>query len=243
LPSVTLAKKKQALPEISHDSAAKEAIFAALSAFNADDDERDDTYDTADIGGAVDIATPEKEPTSIVAPLSATPDAILYALWTKSTPAERAVLFARDSATRRGHQRMDLKKKTGYSDEAIEGWAVMLERDPAGRILKELERKYGEGRGGSLNKGELERTKYQRNESEEGGGEESGIFESGSGRGRGGFRGNRGRAGGSGDATREMLSSPKERARKEKNKAKVANHHRKEGHARKMARGFSGAPA
>ncbi|KAH7344420.1 hypothetical protein B0J17DRAFT_635370 [Rhizoctonia solani] len=39
-------------------------------------------------------------------------------------------VFGRDSETRRSKARADLKVKTGMSDEQIEGWKVMLERDP-----------------------------------------------------------------------------------------------------------------
>ncbi|GAA5877076.1 hypothetical protein JCM3774_002835 [Rhodotorula dairenensis] len=39
-------------------------------------------------------------------------------------------VFARDGATRRGRARKDLKERTGLGDEQIEGWKVMLERDP-----------------------------------------------------------------------------------------------------------------
>ncbi|GAA6027161.1 hypothetical protein JCM8097_002443 [Rhodosporidiobolus ruineniae] len=39
-------------------------------------------------------------------------------------------LFGRDSATRRGKARKELREKTGLGDEQIEGWRSMLERDP-----------------------------------------------------------------------------------------------------------------
>jgi activating signal cointegrator complex subunit 2 len=36
----------------------KAAILSALAAFGSDDDERDDTYDVADVGGTPDSAAP-----------------------------------------------------------------------------------------------------------------------------------------------------------------------------------------
>ena len=38
-------------------------------------------------------------------------------------------LFDRDGQTRRSKARADLKNRTGWSDEQIEGWRIMLERD------------------------------------------------------------------------------------------------------------------
>ncbi|KAF7794788.1 hypothetical protein EIP86_005930 [Pleurotus ostreatoroseus] len=38
-------------------------------------------------------------------------------------------LFARDAQTRRSKARADLKAQTGWSDEQIEGWRIMLERN------------------------------------------------------------------------------------------------------------------
>lgn len=38
-------------------------------------------------------------------------------------------LFDRDGQTRRSKARADLKAQTGYTDEQIEGWKIMLERD------------------------------------------------------------------------------------------------------------------
>ncbi|KAJ7576937.1 hypothetical protein C8J56DRAFT_971987 [Mycena floridula] len=39
-------------------------------------------------------------------------------------------LFDRDANTRRSKQRADLKEQTKWSDEQIEGWKIMLERNP-----------------------------------------------------------------------------------------------------------------
>ena len=257
--SFYIGKKEKSVPEITRDSGAKQAILAALAAFDADDDERDDTYDVADIGGAVDTTRTELEqtlsgtlPSTVATKDQPDPEAILYMIWTTSTPEERSVLFARDSATRRGHQRADLKRKTGYSDERIEGWAIMLERDTSRQRLRELERKYGEGsrEGGIvLNRGELARTRYRQTGHEEDGDDRGGASHStnewGEGRGRGGFRSDRGGGrgrGGRGSSGGNTGDTAKDRARKEHKKSSMANHHRKDGHARKMARGMGDAP-
>lgn len=42
---------------------------------------------------------------------------------------ENVKLFDRDSATRGSKARKDLKEKTGWEDEQIEGWRIMLDRD------------------------------------------------------------------------------------------------------------------
>ncbi|KIK61583.1 hypothetical protein GYMLUDRAFT_566560 [Collybiopsis luxurians FD-317 M1] len=44
-------------------------------------------------------------------------------------------LFDRDSTTRKSKARADLKAKTGWGDEQIEGWRIMLERDVSPRPL------------------------------------------------------------------------------------------------------------
>ncbi|KAK7049812.1 hypothetical protein VNI00_005242 [Paramarasmius palmivorus] len=51
-----------------------------------------------------------------------------------------AALFNRDAVTRRSKTREELKSKTGWSDEQIEGWKIMLERDP--KKKERLIRKY-----------------------------------------------------------------------------------------------------
>ncbi|RPB21421.1 hypothetical protein L211DRAFT_433037 [Terfezia boudieri ATCC MYA-4762] len=157
LRSLHIGKRDSPTEVAGPDSATKAAIWAALAAFDGDDDERDDTYDVADVGGAVDTTNTEPDPAAPLQPPPPTtfaasaqqdipnPEKILYTLWTTSNPSERAVYFARDSATRRSTARGDLKRKTGWSDEAIEGWGVMLERDVAGRRMRELERRFGEG--------------------------------------------------------------------------------------------------
>ncbi|KAH7923091.1 hypothetical protein BV22DRAFT_1093520, partial [Leucogyrophana mollusca] len=142
-------------------------------------------------------------------------------------------LFDRDAQTRRSKARADLKTRTGWSDEQIEGWRIMLERNPKkDRILQKHEfagNKAGEvpvaGPSGStapIRGGERGRGRGGRGRGGRGGG----------GSGRGGGR--PGESGGSGDA------STRERAWKDKNKASRANHNRKRGHDKKMAKAGGG---
>ncbi|ODN88488.1 hypothetical protein L198_06760 [Cryptococcus wingfieldii CBS 7118] len=49
-------------------------------------------------------------------------------------------LFDRDGATRRSDQRNKLKERTGWDDGQIEGWKVMLERDPNKDTILEAHR-------------------------------------------------------------------------------------------------------
>ncbi|KAJ7037885.1 hypothetical protein C8F04DRAFT_1090551 [Mycena alexandri] len=138
-------------------------------------------------------------------------------------------LFDRDAQTRRGKARADLKAQTGWDDEQLEGWRIMLERDPKkDKILQKHEfagnqnQIMPEAQGGSSSRGDSHR----------GGGRGRGGRGSGRGNGRG--RGGGGGAGGD-DAT------ARERAWKDKSKASRANHNRKRGHDKKMAR--AGGPS
>ncbi|KAI0659726.1 hypothetical protein C8Q70DRAFT_1053569 [Cubamyces menziesii] len=146
-------------------------------------------------------------------------------------------LFDRDGQTRRSKARADLKAQTGMTDEQIEGWRIMLERDP--KKKEKMLAKYeftgnkplpppseagpsgSRGGGGGGQRGR-------------GGGRGRG------GRGRGGGRGGGG-GGGGGGADGGEGGSARDRAWKDKNKASRANHNRKRGHDKKMAR--AGGPS
>jgi len=206
----------------------KAAILSALAAFDSDYDERDDTYDVEDVGGTVDSATPGNNPEEANADIRNEDEALFRAF--KMTTS----LFDRDAATRRGKPRIALREKTGMTDEAIEGWALMLSRDP--RKMRRLEAKFSTFAGRQQ---ELAPTSWRASPAESAA-EDSDIDAAG--RGRGGFRGRgpprgRGRgkgnvAGPSGDKDTEVA-----RQRKESNKGSRANHNRRDQRARKMARG------
>ncbi|KAL4991004.1 hypothetical protein BDW68DRAFT_193643 [Aspergillus falconensis] len=236
------------LADRSNHAANKAAIISALATFDSDDDERDDTYDVADVGGTID-ATDDGNAEGHKASSTDELDLTLLRAY-KSTPS----LFGRDSATRRSQPRDALKRESGLTDEAIEGWAVMLKRDP--RRLAMLEGKlalsaagtFTRGVGGGLSQPEIPSTSYRRpkgdTDSESGTeGEASASHRHGRdgsararGRGRGGPRG-RGRDGGvGGGGPSRDRNSTVSRQKKEENKASRSNHNRRQQRAKKVAR-------
>ncbi|KAF8825887.1 hypothetical protein HHX47_DHR6000575 [Lentinula edodes] len=140
---------------------------------------------------------------------------------------ENAKLFDRDSATRGSKARKDLKEKTGWDDEQIEGWRIMLDRDPRKkeRILKKHEWS------GNKPLSPIEQPEASSSGDGRGRGGGRGRGDNPLARGRGRGRGGRGRGGGGTD-------NAYERAWKEKNK----NRARKSGHDKKMARSGGGPP-
>lgn len=209
------------------DAPGKAAILSALAAFDSDDDERDDTYDVEDVGGTVDSAAPGGQSSEDIKKEEQEAHVHEEALYRayKMMPE----LFDRDTATRRSQPRTSLKQETGMTDEAIEGWALMLSRDP--RRLRRLEARYDTFAG---NQSQLASTSWQAG---------SGTEDSDSG--RGGYRGRgRGRGRGAGGRGRGNVAGPTgdkdtEAARRHKdaNKSSRANHNRRDQRARKMARG------
>ncbi|KAJ7167340.1 hypothetical protein C8R43DRAFT_171813 [Mycena crocata] len=133
-------------------------------------------------------------------------------------------LFDRDAQTKRGKPRTDLKAQTGWSDEQLEGWRIMLERNPnKDKILAKHEFSGNQNAiivdapGGSSSR--------------------AGPQRGGRGRaGRGGRGNGRGRGGGGGDD-----ATARERAWKDKSKASRGNNNRKRGHDKKLAR--AGGPS
>lgn len=209
----------------------KAAILSALAAFDSDDDERDDTYDAEDVGGTVDNTFADEE-------VDLQSDKIEETLFHAYHMSPE--LFKRDSETRRGQPRQTLKRETGMTDEAIEGWAIMLARDP--KRLMRLKRVLEMGSGSQQTVHES--TTWRANsglgdaEVSDTGGPQGGD------RGRRGWTGQR-RRGGRGGGTVAGPSSEKDshlnRQRKDANKSSRANHSRRDQRARKMARGgFTG---
>ncbi|KAI8962806.1 hypothetical protein F5Y11DRAFT_177883 [Daldinia sp. FL1419] len=213
----------------------KAAILSALSAFDADDDERDDTYDVADAGlvvndGNVEDADDQKRK-----------DAGEEALF-KAYQSDLKI-FDRDAATRRSQSRAQLKQQTGMTDEAIEGWALMLARTP--HQMRQLETKYSAFSGdqpvfastawrASPAESAAEDSEIgvggNNANSSRGGPGSHGRGRGSRGRGRGGGRGGN-VAGQSGDKDTESA-----RRRKEANKGSRANHNRRDQRAKKMVR-------
>lgn len=201
----------------------KAAILSALAAFDSDDDERDDTYDVEDVGGTVDTALPGSDEAD--ADLRDKNEETLFGAYITS-PA----VFERDSITRRGKARAALKSETGMTDEAIEGWAIMIGRDP--RRLRRLEAKFSSFSGAQR---ELAPTAYRESPAGSGAEDSDGGGRGGYG-GRGRGRGGSGRGTGGGPVDDKLA-----RQRKDAHKGSRANHNRRDQRARKMARGgFAG---
>lgn len=237
------------LADRSQHAVNKAAIMSALAAFDSDDDEHDDTYDVADVGGTVDgltAATDAEADADIRTRRAEDLDMTLFQAY-KANPA----LFARDSATRRSQPRASLKRETGMTDEAIEGWGVMLARDS--KRLAKLEDRFAMAAGapgGALAQPELPSTAYRKPGPRDDGESDSDTDQPSSasggrggaqrGRGRGGRRGGGGgrarRGGTTAGATGEQNPAVA-RQRKEENKASRANHNRRQQRARKIARG------
>ncbi|KAF2813957.1 uncharacterized protein BDZ99DRAFT_459704 [Mytilinidion resinicola] len=206
----------------------KAAILSALAAFDSDDDERDDTYDAEDVGGTVDTTMPGNE-------TDVNEDTLFKAY--AATPG----VFGRDADTRRSKARAALKSETGMTDEAIEGWSIMIGRDP--RRLRRLEMKFSHFSGQQR---ELPSTAYRASPADSGTeGENTGDGGRGGrggfpgrGRGRGRGRGGRGGSGGAGVAgASDDKNTQAARQHKEASKGSRANHNRRDQRARKMARG------
>ncbi|KAI5204270.1 hypothetical protein E4T39_03756 [Aureobasidium subglaciale] len=204
---------------------AKSAILSALAAFDSDDDERDDTYDEADVGGYVDSARPDGEDSrdTDIGNQGESEEA-LFRAWRMDKG-----VFERTSDVRRSSARLALKNETKMQDEAIEGWAVMLNRDP--RRLRRLEARYSAFSGAQP---ELERTSYRDGEATEDSDNGDGVRGGRGGRGRGrGGRG-RGRGGRGGGNPAGPPSESNTQAARQRKEARGSN--RRDGRARKMAR-------
>ncbi|KFH46044.1 CUE domain-containing protein-like protein [Hapsidospora chrysogenum ATCC 11550] len=220
--------------EVQSSAPNKAAILSALAAFDSDDDERDDTYDAADVGGTVDSTNQEADGVS---------DGNEEVLFRAYQMDEK--VFGRDAGTRRGPARSKLRDETGMTDEAIEGWAVMLTRNPQQR--RRLEAKYAF----SGEQVQIERTSWRPSPADSGAEDSDaagGSFRGGrGGRGRGRGGGGGGGRGGGGRGRGGNVAGPagdkgteSARRNKEANKGSRANHNRREGRARKMARGGFG---
>ncbi|OQD77075.1 hypothetical protein PENDEC_c003G06661 [Penicillium decumbens] len=226
------------LADRSQQATNKAAILSALATFDSDDDERDDTYDVADVGGTVDAVTagPDAEADADAQTRRAADlDMALFRAYKGN-----AALFARDSATRRSQPRASLKRDTNMTDEAIEGWAVMLSRDP--KRLAKLEDKLtvdaGGAGAGALNQPSLPSTSYRRPQTEDDSMDDGEAGQAGRGRGGGRGRGRgRGRGGPGRGGRPQEPDSAVAHQRKEQNKASRANHNRRQQRAKKIARG------
>ena len=196
----------------------KAAILSALAAFDSDDDERDDTYDTADVGGSIDNTIDESSAREKA-------EEILFPAFKRNLD-----MFSRNTETRRSKERAALRERTNMTDEAIEGWAIMLQRDP--KRLRHLEGEYDVSAG--LQQHSLASSAWRADSEAE---DADGVMNQNAGRGRAPDRGGgsgRGRGHPSGPASDH--STQVARQRKDANKGSRANHNRRDQRARKVAR-------
>ena len=149
--------------------------------------------------------------------------------------------FDQNAKTRRTDVRTKLKADTGMTDEAIEGWAMMLQRDP--RRMRRLEAQFSTTAATQRN---LPSTAYREHKSVTGDSDsevgQEGVRSAGRGQGsRGGSRGRGVRGGGHAVAgSPDSKGTQLARQQKDAHKASRANHNRRDQRAKKMARGFGG---
>ena len=226
----------------------KAAIMAALAAFDGDDDERDDTYDVADVGGTVDDTLDSDELRR--RPQGDPNEQQLYSMWKDSKE-----LFARDSSTRLSQPRQQLKHDTGMTDEQIEGWGLMLSREPARE--NKLRQKYLSVAAFGGDQKSVTRTKWSASRSGTATEEEDSDFDpnntGGPNRGTGnaqrtgaaGIRGARSFGTGRGGSTAgpaSEASTQAARKRKEQGRGRDGSgHRRREGRAKKVGKGMASA--
>lgn len=188
--------------------------------YQGDEDERDDTYDDAEIAqpptsGRVELEADLSSETNTQKLVSKYDqiEGYLWELLKKDTS-----LF--EKSVRKSKIRNEMKQSTGWSDEQIEGWARMLERSPQrARILEEKYVFKGNVRSG--------KTSYVKNKDVPKDNNVPEVFTK--------------RSSGSGkqvnkSETQTPGNKKKQFARNEKNKGSRANHNRKAGHDKKMSK-------
>ena len=216
------------------DENRKAAAIAALATFDADDDERDDTYDADDVGAPEaenDISLDVERQTG----LSIDVELLLLNAYNNDPN-----VFRRDAPTRRSNSRKKLCAETGLTDEATEGWALMLIREPKRLIYLKVKadekgfsdqislprtawRKGGDSNVDStLSDGQKPDRRYPQDEQRSRGNRQ---------RGRGHSEGGSARGNASNQSTQNA------RYRKGVSKGSGGNHNRREQHLKKMARG------
>lgn len=253
-PSQLLFGKKDATTAehvpTSERSNQKAAILSALAAFDSDSDERDDTYDVADVGGTVDTSLPgtndaeaqttRKEEQQIAQQRDKVEE-VLFRSW-KSDQG----LFSRDTKTRLSQPRTALKREIGWTDEQIEGWAIMLDRD-SGKA-KSLEKKFGMSslEAQAPSQPQIRRTAWrtsntetdEETEADDVPGPSNSVRGRGHGRGR--VYGGRNASNVAGPANDHATQLARRRKEQGKGRRGGGNHGRREGRAKKIARGFGG---
>ncbi|EAU91115.1 hypothetical protein CC1G_03283 [Coprinopsis cinerea okayama7 len=197
-------------------------------------EEDDDIEEPVRVPGAGDLEDPEGESESDGEPgAEGTPGEVDPEYLIEQAYVADPSAFARDAATRRSKARAELIQKTGWSHEQIEGWAIVLERNPKKKDKILLKHEFRGNVAGPLE---------PQSSSEPGrGGHHRGRGRGGRGGGRGGRGGGGGGQGGGQGEGSGSRGNARGRAWKDRNKATRANHDRKRGHDKKMAR--AGGPS
>lgn len=196
--------------------------------YDDDEDERDDTYDEAEIdrsktSGKVSIDDDSNDNAEIAEKKEESKyDRIEGYLW--NLLKEDASLFER---TKRGSKvRKNMKQETTWSDEQIEGWARMLQKSPQrARILEEKFMFRGNKKSG--------KTSYNKNRDGDNGADNKRKNERYVRTPRTNTKDN---TDGENNAAKNKVNEKRKNARNEKNKSSRANHNRKAGHDKKNAR-------
>jgi activating signal cointegrator complex subunit 2 len=226
---------------LNEQSRSKAAILAALAAFDADDDERDDTYDVGDVGGAVDNTLDSDERRNVQS--GDKHEETLFRAW-KANPE----IFSRDSKTRISTTRRQLNEEVGMTNEQIEGWAIMMTKDP--KMADRLQQKYSIDRTFRGTQRVIQSTKWQDSGSPSDSQDEGSNTPSDGRRvGQAGIRGPRiwnrggGRGGGSTAGPGNPEATQLARKRKEQGRGRGGAHNRRDGRAKKIGRGMAGPSA
>ncbi|ONH67485.1 CUE domain-containing protein 3 [Cyberlindnera fabianii] len=193
------------------DEAKNKTLAAALRLmYESDEDEHDDTYDEAEATAGAAAAAGEQSKY----------DKLEKYLWEifKKDPG------AFEQVNRKGRKRKEMKDETKWSDEQIEGWARMIQKSP--KRAKILEEKY------MFRGNKPERSSFRREQDSDEARSTPDVSHSQSQQTqKTPQRGNAPQKGGKANDKRQQ-------ARNEKNKASRANHNRKAGHDKKMAKGM-----
>jgi len=206
----------------------KEATLRALE--NLYDDEYDDSYDGIAVASGPKDLRMVDELEDDVKPAAATDaidshesDLIQHVI---SDPS----LFDRSAESRRSAKRTQLREATGMSNEQIEGWYVMFQRNP--RKDRLLEKHTWDGRQNIIPRAGAE-AQYSQSDDED---------EAGSANGNAGNAGNTGNTGQQSNPQRQRGDrTAQNQAYKEKHKNRFANHNRKQGHDKKFMRSVQGS--
>ena len=235
LPAITpkdkIEKKNMLFPTNDvPDAVRNKTLSRALSLlYDATEDERDDTYDDAEVKQAsadrVSVDTSDTAKVSTITPGTSKYDKIEGYLWELLKRDKN--LFSRQQ--RGSKQRKEMKKETNWSDEQIEGWSRMIEKSPKRAQL--LEEKYIFK--GNVRQGKKTFTKAREDKE----GFDHHVVDS---------TVNSPNTNSNNDSGREKTPTTKEpltkeqqkrkNARNEKLKSSRANHNRKAGHDKKLAK-------